>query len=226
MAGRAVTQRLGKLIEANVKVVNMTGNDLIDGMRQHHTPMTDYGVHMVRRLLESGLGPSEITWSQVLLTAGAMVANQAQVFTQTLDYYLSEEGMVHLPEINRLAKLNTPEADDKILHYSMEGILLSGTFGSYREATMSTTVDDGGRQIAVKPGDKVFVSFVGAARDPDIFPLPDTVRRDRPLESYIHYGEGPHACLGKEASRMSITAMMKVVGASGQPEEHLVPKAS
>lgn len=38
------------------------------------------------------------------------------------------------------------------------------------------------------------------------------MRVDRPLESYIHYGEGPHACLGKDASRVSITAMMKVVG--------------
>ncbi len=38
------------------------------------------------------------------------------------------------------------------------------------------------------------------------------MRTDRPLESYIHYGEGPHACLGMEASRVSITAMMKVVG--------------
>ena len=45
-----------------------------------------------------------------------------------------------------------------------------------------------------------------------IFPEPNLVKVDRPLESYIHYGEGPHACLGKEASRTAITAMMKVVG--------------
>ena len=81
MAARTVTQQLGNLIEANVKMVNMTGwiAALVDGMHQHHTPLTDYGVHMIRRLLEGGLGPSEITWSQVLPTAGAMVANQAQV---------------------------------------------------------------------------------------------------------------------------------------------------
>ena len=84
-------------------------------------------------------------------------------FTQTLDYYLSEEGKVHLPEINRLAKLNTPEADDKILHYCMEGIRLNGTFGSYREATEALTVDDDGRSVSVKKGDRVFVSFVSSA---------------------------------------------------------------
>lgn len=81
MAAKHVTQQLGNLIEANVKMVNMTGwiAGMVDGMHQHHTPLTDYGVHMIRRLLESGQGPSEITWSQVLPTAGAMVANQAQV---------------------------------------------------------------------------------------------------------------------------------------------------
>ena len=80
-AGRAVTQQLGKLVEANVKAVKMTGwiSGIVDGMAQHHSPLTDYGVHMVRRLLDSDLSASEATWSQILPTAGAMVANQAQV---------------------------------------------------------------------------------------------------------------------------------------------------
>ena len=81
-------------------------------------------------------------------------------FTQLLDYYLSEKGKVHLPDINRLAKADTPEADEKILHYCMEGIRLNGTFGSHREATVSTTINDDGRIVSVKPGDKVFCSFV------------------------------------------------------------------
>lgn len=34
---------------------------------------------MIPRLLESGLGVDEIAWSQILPTATAMVANQAQV---------------------------------------------------------------------------------------------------------------------------------------------------
>lgn len=103
-AGRAVTQQLGKLVEANVKAVNMTRlvhsqsfvhnrimltpivlswvSGIVDGLVQHHTPLTDYGIHMTRRLLDSGLGVSEVTWSQILPTAGAMVANQAQVVRQ------------------------------------------------------------------------------------------------------------------------------------------------
>ena len=81
LAAKAVTQQLGKLVEGNVKMVNATGwiAGVVDGMYQQHSPLTDYGVHMVRRLLESGMGVSEITWSQIMPTVGAMVANQAQV---------------------------------------------------------------------------------------------------------------------------------------------------
>lgn len=53
---------------------------------------------------------------------------------------------------------------------------------------------------------------VDANRDPDAFPDPDSVRLDRPMESYIHYGVGPHTCLGKEASKVALTAMLRVVG--------------
>lgn len=146
-----------------------------------------------------------------LLPSYLFVANIFQ-FTQLLDYYLSEEGKVHLPEINRLSKLDTAESDDKILHYAMEGIRLNGTFGSYRESTVETTIRDGNRQVRVKPGDKVFVSFVNANREEEFFPEPNTVRIDRPLENYIHYGVGPHSCLGGEASRVALTAMLKTVG--------------
>ena len=81
LAAKAITQQLGKLVESNFKMVNSSGwiAGIVDGMHQHHSPLTDYGVHMVRRLLESGMGVSEITWSQIVPTAGAMVANQAQV---------------------------------------------------------------------------------------------------------------------------------------------------
>ncbi|KAI9695134.1 MAG: hypothetical protein M1820_008902 [Bogoriella megaspora] len=214
---KAIGDKIGNLIETNVKAVNMTSwvSGVVDGLHQNHHYLTDYGVHMVRRLLESGLSAEEVAWSQVLPTATAMVPNQAQVFTQIMDFYLSPSGSAHMPEINRIAKLNTTPADDLLLHYCMEGIRLNGTFGSYRECTTHTSIPDpdSNHMVHVKPGDKVFVSFVGAAKDPVMFPNPEEVRLDRPLENYIHYGVGPHECLGKQASRVALTAMLKVVGA-------------
>ncbi|KAI9777325.1 MAG: hypothetical protein M1839_008933 [Geoglossum umbratile] len=212
-AAIAVSQQLGKLIEVNVKAVHATGviAGVIDNFHQEHSPLKDYGVHMVRRLLASGLNVEQTTWSQILPTAGAMVANQAQVFAQVIDYYLSDEGKAHLPEINRLAKLDTAEADEKILHYAMEGIRMAGTFGLYRGVTELAVINDNGRDVHVKAGDSVFVSFVGAAKDPVVFPNPEKILLNRPIDSYIHYGVGPHTCLGAKVSRTAITAMLKTV---------------
>ena len=214
MATRAVAQTLGKLIEANVKSVKMTGfiAGIVDGMHQDNTPLKDYGVHMTRRLLEGGLGPSEITWSQILPTTGAMVALQGQVFTQIIDYYLSDAGKQYLPDINKTAKTSGAEADERLLRYVMEGIRLNSTFGTSRLATTDTNVDDNGQSVEVKAGDKVFCSLGSANREAGIFPDPETVSLDRPMESYIHYGLGTHACLGADASRTALTAMLRTVG--------------
>ena len=77
-------------------------------------------------------------------------------FTQVLDYYLSEEGKMHLAVINKWAKIEGAEADEKLLRYAMEGVRLNGTYGSYRRAAVSMTIEDGGQPVKVKPGDKVF----------------------------------------------------------------------
>ncbi|KAF2200007.1 putative fatty acid oxygenase PpoC [Delitschia confertaspora ATCC 74209] len=220
MAARSVSKSLGKLIEGTVKVVNASGkisglfDSAMDAIKKgERMYLKDYGVHMIQRLLKSGLSVEDVAWSQILPTACAMVPNQAQVFTQALDFYLEPHHAHHLAELHRLSHLDTPEADDTILHYLMEGIRLAGTFGSYRQytGTVPITVQDFGNDVTIKQGDKVFTSFVGANRDPSLFPDPEEVKIDRPLESYIHYGIGPHACLGMEASRVALTAMLKTV---------------
>ena len=112
----------------------------------------------------------------------------------------------------------------------MEGIRLNGTFGIYREAATSTTIDDGGQPVPVKAGNKVFCSLVssssdgpienviinpwqaGANREAEFFPNPDEVDLTRNLDTYIDYGVGPQACLGKKASGVALAAMLKVVG--------------
>ncbi|KAN0083249.1 hem peroxidase [Elaphomyces granulatus] len=208
-----LAQQLGQLVEADVKSVSSPGffSSLIGG-RRNRSALEEDGVQMIRRLLDSGLEASQVTYSQILPTAIAMVPSQSQLFTQIIDYYLSDEGKVHLPNINRIAEENTKESDEKLLHYCMEGIRLNGTFGVHRESQIPMTVDDDGRQVNIKAGDKVFVGFVSAARDPNVFPNPDEVRLDRPLESYLHYDEGPHTSLGGDASRVALTAMLRVVG--------------
>lgn len=90
-AAHAAAQKLGQVVEANVKSVSATGllSSLFDGFRENHNALEEYGIHMIRRLLDSGLDVSATTWSQVMPTAIAMVPNQAQVvslsFTPTYE---------------------------------------------------------------------------------------------------------------------------------------------
>lgn len=117
-----------------------------------------------------------------------------------------------MPEINRLAKSNAPESDEALSRYVLEAIRLNGTYGAYREAQRDVTVNDNGNEIHVNKGSKVFVSFVSASRDPAVFPEPEKVLLNRPMDSYVHYGIGPHSCLGQDASRIALTSMLRVVG--------------
>src|SRR4029077_9245194 len=114
-AARGVTQQLAQLVLPIVQLVKETGAipNLAD--RRESKALSNYGVHMIQKLLATGKSVDEIVLTHILPTSGGMVANQAQLFSQCLDYFLSEEGSVHLPEINRLAKLNTQEADDLLM---------------------------------------------------------------------------------------------------------------
>jgi linoleate 10R-lipoxygenase len=214
LVARKLANMLGKLIEVNIKSVTATSfaSKFFDSRRENANALAEYGIHMIRRLSETGMSTYDMAFSQIMPTACAMVPNQSQVFTQIMDYYLSEEGLKYLPDIQRLAKVDSKESDEKLLRYVNEGIRLNGTFGSYRRAEVNHTFDDDGQEISVKPGDKVFCGFVKAAKDPRIFPNPNDVRLDRPLESYIHYGIGEHTCLGKDASLVALTAMLRTVG--------------
>ncbi len=213
-AGLAVTQKLGQLVETQVSLLSKTSflSSIIDPLMVEDHALNDYGVHMTRQLLKKGLGVHETVWSQILPTAGAMVANQSQVFGQVIDFYLMDQNKHHLKEINRLAKLNTAAADDVLLHYLMEGVRLNGTFGAYRRASKDVTITDNGRPVHFEKGRTAFTSFIQISRDPKVYPNPEEVRLDRAIDSYIVYGIGPHSCLGGAASRVALTAMFKVVG--------------
>jgi hypothetical protein len=189
------------------------------GMRGLYTPkykddpLSSYGINMAKGLKKAGLSAHDITWSQILPTAGAMVPNQAQVFAQSVDWYLSPAGQPHVEGIRRIAaQPSSDETDALLLGYAMEGIRMAGTFGLYRRAESDDVIlEDDGRQVPVKAGDRVFVSFVSAAKDPKHFPEPEKIDPRRPLDSYIHYGAGPHTCLGREVSQVALTELFRAV---------------
>lgn len=116
-AARTVTQQIGEVILGIVHSLDVAPG-LISSIIErfhHHTPLSKFGTHMIEQLLKTGLSMEDLVWTQLLPSSGAMVANQAQLFAQCLDFYLAKENAAHLKELHRLAKLDTPEADELIL---------------------------------------------------------------------------------------------------------------
>ncbi|MFV0132498.1 cytochrome P450 [Streptomyces sp. HMX87] len=51
-------------------------------------------------------------------------------------------------------------------------------------------------------GDPVYVSYLAANRDPDVFPDPDRIDLDRDAGPHLAFGNGPHYCTGAVLARM------------------------
>ncbi|MEO3747576.1 cytochrome P450 [Plantactinospora sp. B5E13] len=70
--------------------------------------------------------------------------------------------------------------------------------GFARTATRNAVVN--GQQI--REGDRVFMSFAAANRDPSVFTEPDEVRLDRTPNRHTSFGVGIHRCMGLQYARL------------------------
>lgn len=216
--GHEATQKLGQLVEMKVKAVAAGEGFLSSTMAQLFpsketgNSLEHYGIHLIKRLLDTGLSPKELVWGHIMGTTGGMVPNQGQLFAQTIEFFLTtEQGRALLPKCRELALKDDDSSFDTLMHYFMEGSRLGGETGVLRHATKDTTLTDAGREIAFKKGDRLMVHLRAASRDPAAFPNPDEVDITRPLESYIHLGAGQHQCLGLPMTRITLTTLFKVV---------------
>ncbi|KAF2792478.1 hypothetical protein K505DRAFT_246585 [Melanomma pulvis-pyrius CBS 109.77] len=210
---RAATQTLGKVVEKNVAAIADSGllSSLMQTIWPHGSALKSYGIHMIKRLLASGMPPEQLVWGHILGTAGGMVSNQGQLFGQTIEYYLTGDGQKHWADIQALAQQDSDEAFEKLMHYFLEGSRLNGETGVARITSADTVLTDSGADISIKAGDAVFVNLRTASHDPAAFPNPDDVDLTRDLDSYIHLGSGPHQCLGLPMTRISLTTMLREV---------------
>lgn len=206
------TDKLGKLIRFVVEAVAIgkhVGLNHIFDSRSTGKLLAGYGKNMIERLIHKGTTVDEVV-GEILPTAAASVATQAQAFAQMLDVYLQPEHMKHWPEIRRCAYSDEPE-DFKILKkYALEACRLApAAYGSVRIAAEGGMIKDDEKTIRYKTGDLLYTDFVSAGRDAKKFlKNADEIDVTRDLSLYLHHGFGPHACIGRSITQVSLAVQL------------------
>jgi hypothetical protein len=210
-SAKKATEKLKKLVRLVVQAValgeHLHLNRLFDASSSGRL-LSDYGRHMIERLLKGGKKVDEVV-AEILPTAAASVATQAQAMAQMLDLYLQEDHMRHWPEIRRCAYSQDPDDFNTLQKYALEGCRLApAAYGTVRIATEGGSIQDGGTPIKYKKDDLIYTDFVRAGRDEQTFPNADQVDVTRDLGLYIHHGIGPHACIGRAITQVSLAVQL------------------
>ncbi|WP_317442027.1 cytochrome P450 [Streptomyces collinus] len=148
----------------------------------------------VASLLGAAVGRAEITLEEavglaVLLQIGgeAVTNNSGQMFHLLLSRTELVERLRSDPGIRR-------RAIDELLRW----IPHRNAVGLSRIALEDVDV----RGVRIRAGDAVYVSYLAANRDPEVFPDPEVIDFSRSPNPHVAFGFGPHYCPGGMLARL------------------------
>ncbi|MFL4902671.1 cytochrome P450 [Streptomyces sp. MMS24-I2-30] len=157
----------------------------------------------VASLLGAAVGRDEVTLEEavglaVLLQIGgeAVTHNSGQMFYLLLT-------RPDLVERLRAEPAARPRAIDELLRY----VPHRNAVGLSRIALADVEV--GG--VRIRAGEPVYVSYLAANRDPDVFPDPDSIDFDRSPNPHVAFGSGPHYCPGGMLARLESELLVDVL---------------
>ncbi|MGW0767563.1 cytochrome P450 [Streptomyces sp. NPDC002676] len=148
----------------------------------------------VTSLLGAAVGSGEVTLDEatglaVLLQIGgeAVTNNSGQMFYLLLTRPDLTARLRDEPEIR-------PKAIDELLRY----IPHRSAVGLSRIALEDVGISG----VRIRAGDAVYVSYLAANRDPDVFPDPERIDFSRSPNPHVSFGFGPHFCPGNMLARL------------------------
>jgi cytochrome P450 len=101
-------------------------------------------------------------------------------------------------------------SDDSLLANAVQEFLRMWppSLGGGRNVMGDTVL--GGQRLG--DGDRIFLSWAAANRDPDVFSMPHEVRLDRANAAQnLTFGAGPHRCLGLELARLTAKLALRAI---------------
>ncbi|MDH6218148.1 cytochrome P450 [Streptomyces pseudovenezuelae] len=148
----------------------------------------------VTSLLGAAVGRGEVTLDEavglaVLLQIGgeAVTNNSGQMFYLLLTRPDLAERLRAEPEIR-------PKAIDELLRY----IPHRNAVGLSRIAMEDVEI----RGVRIRKDDPIYVSYLAANRDPEVFPDPEKIDFTRNPNPHVSFGFGPHYCPGGMLARL------------------------
>ncbi|MGW0336407.1 cytochrome P450 [Streptomyces sp. NPDC003011] len=157
----------------------------------------------VTSLLGAAVGRGEVTTEEavglaVLLQIGgeAVTNNSGQMFYLLLTRPDLAEQLRAQPEIR-------PKAIDELLRY----IPHRNAVGLSRIALEDVEI----RGHRIRAGDAIYVSYLAANRDPDVFPDPELIDFSRGSNPHVSFGFGPHYCPGGMLARMESELLVEAL---------------
>ncbi|MFE9763027.1 cytochrome P450 [Streptomyces sp. NPDC005808] len=154
----------------------------------------------VGSLLGAAVGREEITMDEavglaVLLQIGgeAVTNNSGQMFYILMTRPKLVDQLRDDPAIR-------PQAIDELLRY----IPHRSAVGLSRIAMEDVEISG----VRIREGDAVYVSYLAANRDPQVFPDPEMIDFSRNPNPHVSFGFGPHYCPGGMLARMESELMV------------------
>lgn len=161
------------------------------------------GAQDVTSLLGAAVAREDVTLEEavglaVLLQIGgeAVTNNSGQMFYLLLTRPDLVERLRTEPEIR-------PRAIDELLRF----IPHRNAVGLSRIALEDVEI----RGVTIHEGDPVYVSYLAANRDPEVFPDPETIDFGRESNPHVAFGFGPHYCPGGMLARLESELLIDVL---------------
>lgn len=123
-----------------------------------------------------------------------------------MKFFLSHGNEAIWDQVQSLATQTTDAADKRLREYVLEAQRLTSTQRNLRICKQTVTIDG---QV-FKPGEPVVCLLGPACMDKTAVSDPDVFRPGRPRTAYMHFGYGPHECLGREVAITFVVGMVRV----------------
>ncbi|NML52780.1 cytochrome P450 [Streptomyces sp. R302] len=162
--------------------------DLIAG--EHGADSDQLAAVLAEAVADSTLTEEEAVGLAVLIQIGGAHAVRNNSANMVFALLTHPE---HLARLRAEPEL-VPQAVDELLRY----IPHRNAVGLSRIAMEDVEV--GG--VRIPAGDPVYVSYLAANRDPEVFAEPDRLDFDRAYNPHVAFGHGPHYCPGATLARM------------------------